>query len=298
MNQISIPRERGAIPDILNAPWAILPEKLEEIHAVYQAHLQGETPDLSRFRAAMSGEDDEEGPPYEVVNGVAVIPVVGTIARRMNLFSLFSGGTSIELLMRDFAAALADTSVDAILLSVDSPGGAVGGTMLLSDAIHAARGQKPVVAFASDMMASAAYWIGSAADLVIAEETSVVGSIGVVTVHYDYSRQDEARGIKRTFVAAGRYKAIGNDAEALSVEGRQVIQDRLDYLYSLFVGGVARNRNRDVQAVLDGMADGRVFIGRQAQAAGLVDAIGTIDDALFRALSMVRTERPQYLIRR
>lgn len=290
--------ERMTIPEILNSPWAILPEKLEEIHAVYQAHTQGEKPDLSRFEASVSGDDDEEEPPYEIINGVAIIPVRGTISRRMNLFTWFSGGTSIELLTRDFASALADPLVDAVLLYIDSPGGAVGGTMLLSDAVFKARGQKPIIAFGADMMASAAYWIGSSADMVITEETSMVGSIGVVTVHYDYSQQDASRGVKRTFVTSGKYKAITNDAEALSVEGRQEIQGKLDYLYTLFVGDVARNRKTGVDKVLNGMADGRVFIGRQALNAGLIDGIGTIDDALYQALSMVKTERPKYLIRR
>jgi len=292
---------KSRIPDLLNAPWAILPAKLQEIQAVYQSHLSGEILDLSQFEAkvaAASADNTDDTPPYEVVDGVAIIPIQGTISRRMNLFSMFSGGVSTELLLRDFRSTLSDPSVDAILLYIDSPGGAVGGTSIIADEIFAARGQKPILAYAADMMASAAYWIGSAADTIIAENTSVVGSIGVVTVHYDYSQSDAAAGVKRTYITAGKYKALGNNAEPLSLDARAEIESQLDYYYAMFVDAVARNRGTDAQTVLSDMADGRIFIGEQAQSAGLIDDIGTIDDALLAAMSRVESLKPSYLIRR
>ena len=290
---------RGPIPDILDAPWAILKAKLEEIHDVYQAHLDGRPLDLSQYpRPAGTRQADTGDQAYQVVDGVAVIPVQGTIARRMNLFMQFSGGTSTELLQRDFLAAMDDPAVQAILLAVDSPGGLVGGTTTLAESIYAARGMKPIVAHAADMMASAAYWIASAADYIIAEDASVVGSIGVISMHTDRSAADAKAGIKRTFITAGKYKALGNDAEPLSMEAMQEISARLDYIYTLFVDTVARNRGTDQNTVLKKMADGKTFIGKQARDAGLVDSIGTIEDALVQALSMIRTDQPSYLIRR
>lgn len=292
---------RSRIPDLLNAPWAILPAKLEEIQEVYYAHLTGESRDLSaleaKYSAALDNNSDDPDP-YEIVDGIAIIPIQGTISRRMNLFSMFSGGVSTELLLRDFRAALADPAVDAIICSVDSPGGAVGGLTIIADEIHAARGQKPIIAYAADMMASAAYWIGSAADYIIAEDTSVVGSIGVVTMHRDYSQYDAKQGVKRTYITAGKYKAIGNDAEPLSQDARATIEAELDYYYSLFVNAIARNRGVSAETVLTDMADGRCFIGTQALSAGLIDSIGTIDDALLAAMSRVESQKPKYLIRR
>jgi signal peptide peptidase SppA len=287
--------------DILNEPWAIVPEKLEQIHAVYQAHLLRTPVDFAALEAQVSafaapGSGDDK--PYAITSGVAILPVRGVIARRMNLMTRISGGVSTELLTRDFQAALADPEVDAILLDVDSPGGSIGGLEALTNTIYNARGTKPVVAWASDMMASAAYWIASAADLIVAEGTSAVGSIGVLTIHYDYSRADERAGVKRTYIASGRYKAMGNDAEPLSDEARQETQARLDYIYTLFVDTVARNRGADHNTVLGTMADGRIFIGRQALDAGLADRIGTIDDALRAALSMAETDKPKYFTRR
>jgi signal peptide peptidase SppA len=300
MNKTHLPSARRRIPDLLNEPWAILPEKLEQIHAVYQARLMQEPIDpafLSSADLSPSGSPDDP-PPYEIVDGVAVIPVHGIISRRMNLITRFSGGVSTELLLRDFAAALADPDVLAILLDVDSPGGAIGGLETLSEHIYSARGIKPIVAHAADTMASAAYWIGSAADTILAESTSIVGSIGVLTVHQDVSRSDEKAGLKRTYITAGRYKAVGNDAEPLSTEARQQIQAQLDFFYGLFVNTVARNRGVDLDTAYDSMADGRTFIGRQALEAGLIDSIGTIDDALITALSQAESSHPKLWQRR
>jgi signal peptide peptidase SppA len=240
---------------------------------------------------------DAERIPYTIENGVAVIPVQGVMARRMNLMMEISGGVSTELLMRDFAKALADTEVDAILLDINSPGGVVGGLEPLAALIYASRDAKPVVAFARDQMASAAYWVGSAAAQIVGESTSLVGSIGVITVHYDYSESDRMDGIKRTFMAAGKYKALGNDAEPLSPDARSEIQDRLDYLYSIFVNTVALHRGTDSDTVHARMADGKVFIGRQALETGLIDKLGTFDDALTAALSMVPADTPKYFRR-
>lgn len=296
------------IPDLLNAPWAITPEKLEEICSIYYSHFENAAKDLTFDFSKISNaqpifvtQHDPNAPDYKnyrIVNGVAIIPIQGVIARRMNLFSQISGGVSTELLLRDFNDALADPAVDAIVLDVDSPGGAVGGLETLSAAIYNARGQKPVVAFAGDLMASAAYWIGSAADMIISEGTSIIGSIGVLTVHRDQSKADEKAGIKRTHLSAGAYKAIGNDAEPLTEIARKVIQDQLDYFYTLFVNDVARNRGVEPKKVLTDMADGRVFIGQQARDAGLIDFIAPLDGAVIQALSMVEMDQPKYFIRR
>ena len=286
------------IPDILNAPWAILPDKLEQIHAIYQRRLFNENTDIAAIEAQIGKPLQNPQQNYRIITGVAIIPIAGVIARKMNLFMQISGGTSIEILLNDIGAALEDPEVEAILLDIDSPGGEIGMLETIGTFIYEARAKKPIVAFTASMMASAAYWIGSSASMIIAENQAMAGSIGVVTIHYDYSKSDEMGGVKRTYLAAGRYKTLGNDAEPLNEFARTEIQGRLDYLYTIFVDTVARNRGTDARTVIEKMADGRVFIGRQALDAGLVDAIGTYDDALLAALSMIEAETPQYLIRR
>jgi signal peptide peptidase SppA len=272
------------ISDVLNAPWAIEPSKLLELNAIYAAHVHGEKIDIAAVEARMGRSlANEQQRDYDIIDGVAVISIDGVIAKKMNMFSEISGGASSEIARRSLMAARADSSVHSIILSIDSPGGTVDGTQTLGDAVFETRAVKPIVTLGGGMIASAAYWIGSAANAAyIAEDTTTVGSIGVVTAHQDISAAEAARGIKTTEISAGKYKRIASSYAALSDEGRQSIQDRLDYMYSLFVGAVARNR-----VVLENMADGRVFIGNQAIEAGLVDGVMSLD-ALVAKLNQER----------
>lgn len=284
------------ILDVLNSPWAILPDKLAQIRDIYfdarRRHAEGEPFDVQKFEAQFGKPNGDEPKAYEVVDGVAVIPVEGVIARKMNLFSRISGGTSSQMLGGDFAAALDDPKVHSLLLLIDSPGGEVSGTQELANQIFAARGQKPVVALCEGMMASAAYWIGSAADeLYISCDTTQVGSIGVIASHTDASRAEQMRGVKVTEITAGKYKAVGSPHAPLSAEDREVIQGDVDYIYSVFVNDVARNRSVDVQKVLAEMADGKIFLGRQALEAGLVDGMATAGE-LIRTLVARKPSKP------
>lgn len=267
--------------DIVTGPWAIQPEKLLEIQAIYATHLRGEKIDIEAVEKRLGRPLNNEPKGYEIRDGVAVLPVSGVLAKRMNLFSSISGGASYEMVAKDFAQAMNDPAVEAVVLVVDSPGGAVDGVQQLGDAIFAARGVKPVGAIADGMMASAAYWIGAQADVVVAaSDTTMVGSIGVVAAHRDISAAEEKAGVKTTEITAGKYKRIASEFAALSDEGRAEIQARVDYLYEIFVGDVAKARGVGVDVVLENMADGRVFIGQQAVKAGLVDGVSTLDELI------------------
>jgi signal peptide peptidase SppA len=278
--------------DILTSPWAIIPDNLLEIQEIYATHLRGEKIDIKAVEAAIGKPLDNEQKPYEVHNNIAVIPVQGVIAKRMNLFSQISGGVSTQKLGNDLMEAIRDPDIDAILLDVDSPGGTVDGTEDAANLILAARHKKPIVAWTDGMMASAAYWIGSAAEKVyISGKTPTVGSIGVVATHVDYSEYEKRQGIKTTEVYAGKYKRIASEHKPLSKEGLKSIQDRVDYFYSLFVDAVAENRDVSAETVQSGMADGQLFIGQQAINAGLVDGVSTFDDLLNTRIPSMVEER-------
>lgn len=263
--------------DLLNSPWAILPDRLDEIIAIYSTHLRGEKIDIAAVEARIGKKLDNERQAYAVEGGTAVIPVHGVIAKRANLFMEISGGTSTQMLGKDLSAALDDASVHSIVLSIDSPGGTVDGTQEIADMVRDARGKKPIVAHADGLMASAAYWIGSAADRVLtAGDTTAVGSIGVVGRHVDYSESEKKEGVKVTEISAGKYKRIASEHEPLSQEGRAYLQSQVDHLYTVFVDNVAKNRGKSAETVLANMADGKIFLGRQAVNAGLVDGVSTL----------------------
>lgn len=264
--------------DILNSPWALLPEKRQQMVAIYSAYIRGEKIDIAAIEAQLGKPLQNEQPPYQIIDGVAVIPVQGVIAKRMNLFSRISGGASTELIGRDIRAALADQRVHAIVLDIDSPGGSVDGTQTLADQVFGARGQKPIVAFADGFMTSGAYWIGSSAEeIYLSGNTVITGSIGVATQHADYSRAYDKEGVTVTDIYAGKYKRIASDTKPLSDEGRATLQAIVDQIYTVFVDDVARNRGTDAESVLKNMADGRLFVGKAAIEAGLVDGVSTFD---------------------
>lgn len=264
--------------DIINAPWAIQPEMLEEIQGIYLTHLRGEKIDIKGVEARLGQSLNNVQQDYEVRDGVAIIEAHGVLAKRMNMFMNISGGTSTELIARDIHAAVADPEVMSIILDIDSPGGTVDGMQELAEVIYSARGEKPIVAFTDGVMASAAYYLGAATDAVyISGDLVSVGSIGVITKHIDISKAEEKAGVKSTEIYAGKFKSIGSRHEPLSQEGRADIQARVDYMYSIFVRDIARYRGESVETVLADMADGRIFIGQQAIDAGLVDGVSTFD---------------------
>ena len=267
--------------DIMTSPWMIVPEKLNEIRALYEAHMRGDKIDIKGITAKVelaaksksTGEKD-----YDVINGAAIIPIMDVITKYQSFWSFFFGGTSSMEVARLFKAAMDDPSVDSIILNIDSPGGTVDGTQELAELIYSFRGRKPIVAYTDGMMASAAYYIGAPADAIyISGDMPPVGSIGVVTSHIDYSKMDEKFGIKETEIYAGKYKRIASFVKPLSKEGKAYLQDRVDYIYSIFVDDVAKYRGVSVEQVLENMADGKIFIGKQSLDAGLVDGVSTLD---------------------
>lgn len=267
--------------DVLNAPWAIAPEKLLEIREIYLRHADGEKVDLVSIEAQLNRRTENQFRGLEIVDGVAILPIEGVLAKRMNLFTEISGGTSTELLARDFQRALNLPEVHSILLQIDSPGGQVDGIQELARMVREARGIKPIVALGSSAILSAAYWVGSSADKVfITGDTTAVGSIGVVATHVDKSRAEEQRGLKVTEISAGEFKRRVSDHRPLTPDGFQAIKDQVDFVYSVVVEDVARNRGVSVDTVLENMADGRVFLGKQAIDAGLVDGIATQDQVI------------------
>ena len=272
------------LSDIVNGLWAITPEMHDEIMRIYATHLRGDKIDIAGVEAKLGRPLANEQKGYTIQDGVAVLPLHGVIGKKMNLMTRISGGVSTQMVAAEFRAALEDPAVKSILLHIDSPGGTVDGTMELADTIFAARGQKPIVALADGVMASAAYWIGSAADQVFAmSDLTQVGSIGVIARHEDISRMLENGGVKTSLIYAGKFKAVGDSSQPLDSFSRQAIQEDVNQVYDAFVSAVARNRGVPLEQA-QALADGKIFRGKQAIIAGLVDGVSTFD-ALLASMS-------------
>lgn len=267
--------------DVLNAPWAILEERLHEIRAIHERWLRGEEPDVAALEARLGRPLVNAPQGYEVRDGAALVPLRGVLGPRMNLMTEVSGGTSTELFARDIRQALNDPAVRSVIVMADTPGGTVAGTQSAAQAVMGARGVKPIATFADGMIASAGIWIGTAADSVwLADAVTQAGSVGVAATHVDVSRREEAMGQKTTEIVAGSYKRVASQYGPLTEKGRETLQAQVDYLYSIFVGDVAKQRGTTEEDVLTRMADGRMFIGQQAVDAGLADGIVTLEELI------------------
>jgi signal peptide peptidase SppA len=268
-----------SLVDLLRAPWAILPDRLDEIQAVYGAHFRGEKVDLAAVEARLGKKLVNEPPQYEVRRGgVGVLTIEGVIAPKANLFTQISGGATAQQLVQQIEAMQEDAAIRGVVIAWDSPGGSVHGIPTLERAIRALSEAKPTASVSDGVMASAAYWAGAAANTVfMSGETDTIGSIGVVATH-TYDPRSSTRQV--TEIVAGRYKRMATDSKPLSAEGEAYLQAQVDEIYAVFLEAVARNRGVSLENVLAHMADGRVFIGRQAQAAGLVDGIATVEEAV------------------
>ena len=278
--------------DVLNSPWAIMPDTLAEIRDLYERHAHGANIDILAAEQRLGKAFNNNYKSLVNDGGVGILAIEGVLAKKMNMFAEISGGTSTQLLQRDFAIAMQDPEINSILLLIDSPGGEVTGTQEFCDQIFAARGQKPIVAVCEGVMASAAYWLGSAADEVyISALTAQVGSIGVLATHTDTSKAEENRGVKVTEISAGKYKRVASEHAPLSTEGRADLQDKVDQIYTVFVDDIARNRGVSSEKVLSEMADGRLFIGQKAIDAGLVDGKRTAQ----QAVQQLKNDRQQLL---
>jgi signal peptide peptidase SppA len=269
------------------AAWAIMPDKFDLLYQKFYQFESGLDPKtIEDYEARINGTDAAE-PAYKIENETAIISITGPLTKRASIFSFLFGGLSYQQISDQISVALTDDRARAIVLDIDSPGGVVSGVEGVSDLIYNSRAIKPIIAYTSGTMASAAYWIGSAAEALFADKTATIGSIGVLRIHVDYSEMEKNQGIKTTYLTAGKYKALGNDSEPLSDEAKDIFQQELDYIYSIFAENIARNRDVEIEVVLSKMADGKVFIGNQALDAGLIDNIGNYRMALEMAASMI-----------
>lgn len=268
------------IIDFLNSPWAIVPDRLAEMQAIYATHFRGEKIDIEAIEARLGRPLANEQQEYRMEQGgIAVLPISGVISNKANMFTRVSGGASAQLLTQQVSSMRADPRVRGAVLDFDTPGGSVFGIPALAAEIRALAAEKPVVSVSTGMIASAGYWTGSAANAVyISGETDYVGSIGVVATHSFNPRN----GAQVTEITAGRYKRMASDNAPLTADGKAYIQGQVDEIYRAFVQAVADQRRVSVEDVLDRMADGRIFVGQQAIDAGLADGIATVDTLVER----------------
>lgn len=213
---------------------------------------------------------------YGMVGTTAVIPVFGALVNRFN--ATYGFITGYNYIKNAIATALADESVDSIILDINSGGGEVAGCFETVDYIKAARSQKEIHAVVDSSCYSAAYAIASACTSIKATPSSGIGSVGVVAMHASYEKMLENEGISVTFIKAGEHKVDGNPYEELSDSVKANMQKRIDATYQEFVSLVSVNRSLAVEDVVKTQA--ACYTAQEAKSIGLIDDVISVEGAV------------------
>ena len=210
--------------------------------------------------------------------GIAVIPIHGSLVKRSLGMEAASGLTSYGDIAAMLDAALADPQVSGILLDLDSPGGEASGSFELARRVRELAALKPVWAVANDAAYSAAYAIAASAQRLFVTETGGVGSIGVIALHVDQSVKDAKDGYHYTAITAGAHKNDYSPHEPLSDAAKTELQGEVDRLYAIFTEHVAAMRGLDMETVR--ATEAGLFFGSNAVAQGLADGVQTLEVTL------------------
>jgi protease-4 len=218
---------------------------------------------------------------------VAIIDVCGMIlnARGSSLFG--SGENPMSLFRERLDAAADDPHVKAVVLRINSPGGAVTASDIMYQEVLKFRRDtgKPVIACMMDVAASGAYYLAMGCDKVYAHPTTVTGSIGVIMSLYNAAGLFTKLGVTSEPIKSGPNKDIGNPGRPMTEEERAILQGLVDSFYGQFVHVVMEGRHMPEEQVRT-LADGRVYAGVEAKKLGLVDEIGYLEDAIHAAMDL------------
>lgn len=261
-------------------------ERLAESFEVFEAKRTDagvvvDTPRVSRFYGSTPlGADGRPLPFRRTPEGVAIVTIIGELVNRGAWIGASSGLVSYEGIRYQMRAAAADPLTRSIILDLSSPGGEATGAFEAAAAIREAAAVKPVVALVDGMAASGGYALASGASRIVTIPTGLVGSIGVLWVHYDFSAALEAAGVRPTILLAGRHKADGNPFEPLPERVAKDVQTKVDAFYRQFLECVAAGRGCRLSVEAARGTEARVYTGAEAVRVGLADSVGTLESVL------------------
>jgi signal peptide peptidase SppA len=261
-----------AIDLLMARHWAITPEALQSIAGI--ALRKNED---WEFLAGKLGKPLQYTHETRVREGIAIIPVNGPMFSKANIMTAHSGATSLEKLSHDLATAVSDPSITAIVLDINSPGGAALGPAELAGEIRQAAQTKPVIAYTGTMACSAAYWIASAASEIVAHPGAMLGSIGVVTAA-SYQKEADQDGNMHVEIVSSNAQKKRPDPQ--SADGLSQIKAELDAIENSFIDTVAQFRGVDRATVISDFGGGGILSAADAVKVGMADRLGSLEDVL------------------
>jgi protease-4 len=211
---------------------------------------------------------------------------IAVIALRGVISSSFPGNVG-DSMVDDMRLALEqareDDKVRAIVLEIDSPGGEVTASDVIYNAVVRARAKKPVVVYMDSLAASGGYYVACGGKYLMANETTITGSIGVIIQTLNYEQLFNKIGLSSVVFKSGKFKDMLNGARPITPEEREYVQSFVMGTYEKFLGIVAKERNLPADGLRTTVADGRILSGRDARDHKLIDGLGQIEDAFRKA---------------
>ena len=224
---------------------------------------------------------------------VVLMPSAEAPLKKPNLeeIRLFGPIIDAEEIVKQIEDARKDDHIKGVLLNVNSPGGAVPPSIEISYAIRRLQEKKPVIAYASGIMASGSYYSAIFAKEIIANPGAIVGSIGVIMESADAQELLQKIGVKPQVVKQGKYKEAGTPTRQWTPEERAELERLTRETYRLFVSDVAKARHLDINAS-ESYANAHIFLASRAKSVGLIDAVGTLNDAKERLANAAHVKKP------
>jgi len=249
---------------------------------IVEAHINGDAHRTNGI-AGVFEDKEPESYAYQAIGSVAVLPINGVLGKHVGALAKSSGATDIADIEDALDKAMTSLEIKGILLDVNSPGGTTIGIPELARKISMASMEKPVVAYTDGLMASAAYWLASGADAILASQSAQVGSIGVYMAWMDDSRALEMQGYRAELIKRGKFKGMGVSGTSLSDDARALLQNSVDQVYGWFAGHVKLFREDILQEAMEG----QTFFAADAKEQDLIDAIGAREDAIRQINEMI-----------
>ena len=266
-------------------------EFMKDIDMLNNYELNGVPSSVMERLGTTTGDatDERFGEYADFINmegSLAIVPIKGKLASKENWLTRMFGIMTYETLSNVLATITADGGVTDVLLDVDSPGGMAKGIEIGAEAIEATKEAGiPVSTHTSSEMASAAYWLGSAGDPIMASEHAEVGSIGVIAVHTEYVEAFKKAGIKHTVMRKGDEKALATPFEKLSAPAKAQIDASMERSYQSFIGAVSDNTGLPRDYVAENLATGKMFTAEEALGVNMINEIVSYNDAVNNIVS-------------
>lgn len=212
---------------------------------------------------------------------IGVVNIYGMISFPTDTSGFYPRASSTEYIIRQLKKFQKDTSICAVILRINSPGGTVAAVQEIYQQVqNLKKAKKKVIVSIGDIAASGGYYIACAADKIVANHGSLTGSIGVIMSLPNIQGFLEKVGVRFNVIKSGEHKDIGSPFKNMSEEEKMILQGVIDNAYHQFFNVVADNRNKIGKEKLMKLADGRIFTGEQAKQVKLIDELGTYEDAI------------------